>query len=287
MPIAQLPDSQLFYRVDDCADPWAPHDTVMLQHGLGRSGNMYYGWVPHLSRDFRVVRMDLRGLAQSPDPGPQVRYTLDGFMSDFIGLLDELRVDKVHYVGESLGGILGIALAALHPDRVKSLTLVSTILRVRQETTVTINSLGYPSWAEAIADLGMKQWWLRSRKATGELTGNAAKDNWFAEECGRTASHVAQILTKVAPTLSVASLLDRITAPTLLLSPGNSKHTDPQEQQTILDGIARSRQIIYPDGKHIDCYLRPDGYARDTLAFLREVSPPRAPSAPSPDSSDR
>jgi 3-oxoadipate enol-lactonase len=271
MPLLRVGDADLFYRDDDFADPWEPHDAVMLQHGFGRSGNMYYGWVPHLSRDFRVIRMDLRGTGQSADPGPDIRFTLEGLMSDFIGMLDALKIERVHYVGESLGSILGVALAATHPERVKSLTLVSAIVRARPEKTVAVNSVGYPSWAEALQALGMKEWWLRSRAATDQLTGNTAKDNWFAEECGRTPLHVAQALLRFVPTVSAQPMLARVQAPTLLLSPGTSRHTDPEEQQEILDAIPNSRQIQYPNDKHIDCYLRPDRYARDTRDFLLEI----------------
>jgi 3-oxoadipate enol-lactonase len=272
MPLLRVGNADLFYRDDNFTDPWEPNDTVMLQHGFGRSGNMYYGWVPHLSRDFRVIRMDLRGTGESPHPGSDVHFTLDGLMSDFVGLLDALAIERVHYVGESLGSILGVTLAAKHPERVKSLTLVSPIIRARPEKTVALNSVGYPSWGEALQDLGMKEWWLRSRTATGELTGNTAKDNWFADECGRTPVDVAQALLRFVPTVSAEPMLASVQAPTLVLSPGASRHTDPEEQQAILSAIPNSRQILYDDAKHIDCYLRPDRFARDTLEFLHQVN---------------
>jgi 3-oxoadipate enol-lactonase len=271
MPLLRIGDAELFYRSDDFADPWESHETVMLQHGFGRSGNMYHGWVPHLSRDFRVIRMDLRGTGQSPDPGPDIHFTLESLLSDFIGMLDALEIERVHYVGESLGSILGIALAATYPERVKSLTLVSAIVRARPEKTGAVNAVGFPTWAQAIESLGMREWWLRSRAATGELTGNAAKDQWFADECGRTPVHVAQALLRFLPTVSAQSMLASVRAPTLLLSPGSSLHTDPEEQQAILDAITDSRQICYADAKHIDCYLQPDRYARDTREFLDEI----------------
>src|SRR4051812_9668806 len=168
MPRLRVGDADLFYREDDFVDPWEPHDTVMLQHGFGRTGNMYYGWVPSLSRDFRVIRMDLRGTGQSADPGPDIRFTLDSLMADFIGMMDALEIERVHFVVESLGSILGVPLAATHPERIKSLTLVSAIVRNRPGKTVPTNSVGYPTWAEAVHALGMKEWWLRSRTATGE-----------------------------------------------------------------------------------------------------------------------
>jgi 3-oxoadipate enol-lactonase len=272
MPVLRVGNTELFYRDDNFTDPWEPADAVMLQHGFGRSGNMYYGWVPHLSRDFRVIRMDLRGTGESPHPSADEHFTLDGLMSDFVALMDALDIERVHYVGESLGSILGVALAATHPERVKSLTLVSPIIRARPEKTVALNSVGYPSWSEALQDLGMKEWWLRSRTATGELTGNAAKDNWFANECGRTPVDVAQALLRFVPTVSAEPMLSSVQAPTLVLSPGASCHTDPEEQQAILSAIPNSRQILYDDAKHIDCFLRPDKFARDTLEFLRGVS---------------
>jgi 3-oxoadipate enol-lactonase len=66
-------------------------------------------------------------------------------------------------------------------------------------------------------------------------------------------------------------MLANVQAPTLVLSPGASLQTDPEEQQAILRGISNSRQILYQDAKHIDCYLKPDKFARDTLEFLRQV----------------
>jgi 3-oxoadipate enol-lactonase len=272
MPLLRVRDAALYYRDDDFADPWQAHDVVMLQHGFGRSGNMYHGWVPHLSRDFRVLRMDLRGTGQSADPGRGVEFTLDNLVADFTGLLDALGIGKVHFVGESLGSILGVAFAARHPDRVKSLTLVSAIVRARPERTGTLNAVGFPSWPKAVQTLGMKEWWLRSRAVSGELAGEAAKDEWFANECARTPVHVAQALMRFVPTVSAEPMLPGVKAPTLLLSPGASKHTDQAEQQMILEGIPGSRQIAYPDARHLDCYMRPDRFARDTLEFVREIS---------------
>jgi 3-oxoadipate enol-lactonase len=271
MPLMRVGETDLYYRDDTFADPWAPHETVMLQHGFGRSGNMYHGWVPHLSRDYRVIRMDLRGTGESPHPGSDIQFTLNGFMADFIGLMDTLRIERIHYVGESLGSILGVALAATHPDRVKSLTLVSPIVRARPERTVALNSVGYPSWAEALQALGMKEWWLQSRKVTDELTGDPMKDNWFAQECGRTPLDVAQALLRFVPTISAEPMLEHVRVPTLVLSPGASRHTDAEEQQAIVSAISNARQVVYPDAKHIDCYLRPDRYARVTCDFLLGV----------------
>ena len=56
----------LHYRVDDFTDPWKNAPTVLLQHGFGRSSQFWTSWVPYLSRFYKVVRPDLRGLGLSP-----------------------------------------------------------------------------------------------------------------------------------------------------------------------------------------------------------------------------
>ena len=56
----------LHYRLDDFTDPWKNAGTIVLQHGFGRSSQFWYSWVPYLSRFYKVLRIDLRGMGQSP-----------------------------------------------------------------------------------------------------------------------------------------------------------------------------------------------------------------------------
>ena len=55
----------LLYRVDDYTDPWKHAGTILLQLGFGLSSRFWYSWVPYLSRFYRVVRPDMRGLGLS------------------------------------------------------------------------------------------------------------------------------------------------------------------------------------------------------------------------------
>ena len=128
MPDLQRADTlSIHYRVDDFTGPWADAPILLLQHGNGRSGRFWYRWVPLLARHFRIVRPDIRGLGDSTRPADlEASLTLDNLVSDLVALLDHLGADRVHYCGESMGGILRLALAALHLERVASLALVST-----------------------------------------------------------------------------------------------------------------------------------------------------------------
>lgn len=271
MPTVPVGDTELFYQEDDFADPWVPHETVFLQHGFGRNSNFFRAWVPWLARQYRVIRMDLRGCGRSKDPGPDYQYTLEGFLNDFFGFLDALGIDRVHYLAESLGGIIGAAAAAERPERFKSLTLISTPVRVN-ENSRGIFAVGYPSWQAALQTLGMKGWWMKAREATGELTGDPAQDEYWSNEFARTPAHVAIAISRAVPGVTLADLLPRISVPTLMLSPSNSAHTSNEEQAEIARIVPGARQKVYPGANHSMYHLLPDRLAADTLAFLREVS---------------
>src|SRR5258708_4666937 len=117
----------LHYRIDDHTDPWKNAGTLVLQHGYARSSRFWHSWVPYLSRYYRLVRPDLRGHGESAvDFDPATQSTLEGYVADINAVLDHLQLDSVHYCGESFGGIIGMALAAGYPQRVRTLTLVAS-----------------------------------------------------------------------------------------------------------------------------------------------------------------
>ena len=79
---------------------------------------------------YRVIALDNRGAGRSDKPIGH--YTIDQMADDAIRVLDELGVDRAHVVGASMGGAITQVLAVLHPDRIRSLTLVCTSCRNQQ-----------------------------------------------------------------------------------------------------------------------------------------------------------
>ena len=66
MPIFKVTsDLDMFYRIDDFADPWRSHETVLMLHGNAESSSAWFAWVPTLAREYRVVRPDMRGFGDS------------------------------------------------------------------------------------------------------------------------------------------------------------------------------------------------------------------------------
>ena len=158
MPTITANNCQMFYEIDDFTDPWVKDkETVWLQHGVGRSTKFWYHWVPALARQYRVLRRDMRGHGQSADPGPAHRWSLDELVTDMREFMDAMGLQQVHYLGESIGGILGIIFATRWPERFKSLTICNSPTSIRPAGTKAIGGQ-YGSAEKALSAGGSKGW---------------------------------------------------------------------------------------------------------------------------------
>jgi 3-oxoadipate enol-lactonase len=92
-----------YYDIDDFTDPWKEPELVLLYHGLGRTVDVWYGWVPILARHYRVLRTDCRGHGRSDPPRKGYEWSLATLAREAKLLLDRLAVRRVHWAGESLG----------------------------------------------------------------------------------------------------------------------------------------------------------------------------------------
>lgn len=97
---------------------------VILLHGFGASLDTWEPWAQALSARYRVVRFDLPGFGLT-GPDPTGDYSDAREMQILAGLMDRLGIARASLVGNSLGGRIAFNFAALHPDRVNRLALVS------------------------------------------------------------------------------------------------------------------------------------------------------------------
>lgn len=103
-------------------------EPVVLLHGFGGSTYLWRQMTPRLAGHFRVVAIDLNGFGWTERPRAREAYTLEGQAALVLGVLDALGIERAHLVGHSYGGGLAIWLAARHPERVRSLSLVASTL---------------------------------------------------------------------------------------------------------------------------------------------------------------
>ncbi|KHK89790.1 alpha/beta fold hydrolase [Novosphingobium malaysiense] len=99
---------------------------VLLIHGSGPGVSAYANWrlvIPKLSEHYRVLAPDMVGFGFTDRP-EGIEYSMNGWVDHALGVLDALKLDKVHLVGNSFGGALALALTTRHPDRVSRLALM-------------------------------------------------------------------------------------------------------------------------------------------------------------------
>jgi len=267
MPTKEVNELELFY-LDDLPQSDTGEVPILMLHGFARNGNIWASWLPVLSAHHRVIRPDIRGCGSSQDAGPDYEFRVPDMVSDYIGLLDALGIERVHHIGESTGGIVGAMSAALHPDRFATVTLVSTPL-----TTATsdpkVKAPGADSPEESLAKLGLEQWWLQSRAMTNDLFGDD-RDVEIARDFARTPLHVALGMWRGMhrPEVTLAPHLAKLQTPTLVLTPTGSWTMSAQQQHEFVDAMPNATQRVYEGASHGMYYLRGPELACDVLEFI-------------------
>ena len=110
----------IHYRID------GPEDgpVVMFSNSLMSNLSMWEGQVQRFSKTYRILRYDQRGHGSTQTtPGP---YSIELLTEDARCLLDALSIDKIHFVGLSMGGFTGQLFAHKYPERISSLVLCDT-----------------------------------------------------------------------------------------------------------------------------------------------------------------
>lgn len=240
---------------------------VVLSHSLACSMRM---WAPQLQRlesGFRVLRYDTRGHGGSDaPPGP---YTLPQLVDDAVGLLDELAIDRVHWVGLSMGGMIGQGVALSHSDRLLSLVLADTAAIIPDEAQAV--------WQERIDAVGQK-----GMAAVAEST----LARWFTPKyMQRNLPETDQIrrqilMTPVAGYIGCSeairrlNYLDRLAAvltPTLIMVGADDPGTPVAASEAMHARIAGSKLVVIPSAAHLSNIEQAEAFTTNLMAFLNPL----------------
>src|ERR671924_659 len=116
MPMVRLSEElSLHCAVDDYLWPWEASTPVLMMHGFARNATFWNRWAPAIAEGRRIYRPDLIGCGASEVPAAGYRFTAEKIERQILAVLDGSSLSRVHWVGESSGGIIGLLLAASHP----------------------------------------------------------------------------------------------------------------------------------------------------------------------------
>ena len=119
MPYANNQGTRIHYHVEGKGPP------LVLQHGFTSCLKSWYvyEYVKGLSESYRLVMIDARGHGESDKPHDPNDYRLEVRVNDVLTVMDDLNIEKAHYLGFSMGGVIGFGIAKHAPDRFHSLII--------------------------------------------------------------------------------------------------------------------------------------------------------------------
>ncbi|MBY4896756.1 3-oxoadipate enol-lactonase [Cupriavidus sp. AU9028] len=252
-------DATLQARIDGTEGPW-----VLLVHPLGADHTIWEATAAHLAGRYRVLRVDLRGHGKSDAPvGP---YTMIQMADDIVALMDGLDVPQAHYVGLSIGGMVGQVLGVRYPERFHSLTLADTSSHTPLEA--------HPMWHERIGS-------VEAHGMAGVV--DPTLNRWLTEPFRAAHPEVvekirAMVLATpvrgyVGASLAIlgfdqADALSRIHCPTLVLVGDQDPGCPVDQARAIAEAIPGAQFEILQDAAHIGPIEQPERFHAILDAFL-------------------
>ncbi len=225
---------------------------LVLAGSLGTNGQMWEPQVEALSTAFRVIRVDLRGHGHSPAPeGP---YSMADLGGDILALLDRLGIDRTHFAGLSIGGMVGQWLAVNAPERIDRLVLLATSPYMGPAQNWRDRAaLTRAEGTAALADAVVERWFTPdfADQHPHDVTRlrdqiSDTPDEGYAGCCGAIEHH------------DVREDLHRVCAPTLVVSGADDPSTPPGEHGALIaERIPGARFVVLENAAHLLSWSHP------------------------------
>lgn len=239
---------------------------VCFAHALLADGGMWADQATTLvEAGVQVLRIDMRGHGGSDSPS--MRCSVEDLAGDVIAVLDHLCLDRVHFVGLSIGGVIGQSIAARYPDRLLSLVL--------SDTNVASAPNAKALWSERVALV--KQAGSPACLADG-MMGRLLSDNFKARQPVRWQQIYATIKATrpegvfagadALQAFDFTSALPSVKTRTLVLCGSKDPATPPSEAKKIVDLIPGARYHEIADALHFPNVEQADAYSKALLEWL-------------------
>jgi len=260
---------RLYYEIDDYTDPWKEAPAILLQHGYARSSKFWHAWVPYLSRYYRVIRPDWRGMGQSDaDFDPRTGITFAAYLKDYEDLLDHLGIESVHFCGESSAGTLGMVFAADCPKRIRTLTIISAPVAMTEADKKSALP-GFSSRQEMLRKLGPRGW-LEASNAGRRYPADADPGmlRWSVDEMAKSDVEMLVAMFELVSNADAAPYLPKIAAPVLALYPEGGVITNEEHLELLRSRLRDVSIVRVASRSHSISYTSPATCAGEVLHFI-------------------
>ncbi|HLE24323.1 MAG TPA: alpha/beta fold hydrolase [Thermodesulfobacteriota bacterium] len=273
---------------------------LLLIEGLGYSSWMWFKQIPALSRKYKVIVFDNRGVGNTDKPDRE--YTMEIMADDAAGLLKALGIDSAHVLGVSMGGFIAQELALKYPDMVRGLVLVST----------SFGGEGSMPRGSNLWNTFVKLWGLMPDVIEFSNKGNVAMPlinslcltpkekiryglslaftpEYFINHPGEIDRIVERRLADKQPSYAwkhqliagmnfyAADRVHRIKAPTLVITGSEDRVVPPERSKRLAEEVPNSRFITFEETGHLLFIERAEEFNEIVLSFLQQLSKDKEP----------
>lgn len=257
MSIIKVDGAGMHYREDGPAN--AP--VLVLSHSVGTDLTMWEPQVADFSRRFRVLRYDARGHgASAVTPGP---YSIERLGRDVLGLLDGLGINRVHFCGLSMGGMVGMWLAVHAPERLDRLVLCNTaaLLGPREMWDARIAAVNSEGMA-AITPAALARWFTEHTLQRPHAMVEAMRRVLLATSPQGYSACCAAIRD-----MDQRDAIAAVRAPTLVIAGTRDVATPPADGQFLAQRIPGAHYVEL-DAAHLSNIEAADQFTEAVLSFL-------------------
>lgn len=238
--------------------------SLFLIHGIGASRHSFDGVVARVREAYRCVSYDLRGHGRSPVPPPP--YTLDDLVDDLEALRADLGIERAHFAGHSLGGMIGPAYARRYPQHVRSLGLLSTAAFRTEDDREKVRGV-----VAAMRERGIRP------------VLETLRDRWFTPEFGERRPEVIErrlqqvvdcdpdvflSVFDIYAETEMAPWIAEVDAPSLVLTGEHDGGCPPRLNEQIAHALRDADLVILDGLRHAILLEAPDRVAAAMRAFL-------------------
>jgi 3-oxoadipate enol-lactonase len=263
MPILQVNNTSIWYE----SHGEGP-ETIVFSHGLLWSGEMFHYQESYFKDRYRIITFDHRGQGKTPGKAP---YDMDTLSEDAIALIQTLCDRPVHFAGLSMGGFVGMRIAARRPDLIKSLILLETSAAGEALANVPkygilnliVRFLGIQPVVPAIKKIMFGESFLKDPAKREELS------YWEGVLSANNPKTITKAVEGVIYRKPVLPELHRIKCPTLILTGEEDVATPIPKGQQIQQHIKGSTFVRIPKAGHSSTIETPEAVNKAIEAFLQ------------------
>jgi 3-oxoadipate enol-lactonase len=237
--------------------------TLMLSNSLGTTMQMWQPQMKALTELFRVIRYDRRGHGKSSVPAAP--YSMERFGRDVLAILDDLNIEKVHWCGLSMGGMVGQWLGANAPERMDKIILANTACDYPDPTN-WLNRIKAvkEGGIAAIADTVIAGWLTADfREREPQIAANMKSMLLATPVPGYLAC--CEALSR----LDQRALLPKIKSQTLVIA-GRHDTATPVAAAEFIRGQIGGAALTILDAAHISNVEQPHAFTDAVIGFLTQ-----------------